>query len=108
MLPLAQQLGLGVLVMRPLGAGALVRHSPAAAELARLESFGITTWAQALLKWVLSDPRVHCAIPATSKVSRAAENARAGDPPWLDEDAREYVAWLAGPRYPEAAVASRS
>lgn len=94
-LPLAASLGLGVMVMRPLGAGKLVQSSPPAAELARLEPFGVTTWAQALLKWVVSDPRVHCAIPATSKVHRATENARAGDPPWFDEEAREYVTALA-------------
>jgi aryl-alcohol dehydrogenase-like predicted oxidoreductase len=97
-LPLAQQLGLGVLVMRPLGAGALVRNPPHAADFVRLEAFGVTTWAQALIKWVLSDARVHCAIPATSKVARAKENARAGDPPWFDEETREYVTWLAVPK----------
>ena len=95
-LPLAQQLGLGVLIMRPLGAGALVRNPPAATDLARLDQFGVTTWAQALLKWVLSDPRVHCAIPATSKVARATENARAGDPPWFDDETREYVTLAGG------------
>jgi aryl-alcohol dehydrogenase-like predicted oxidoreductase len=99
-LPLAQALGLGVLIMRPLGAGALVRQSPPASHLARLERFGVTTWAQALLKWVMSDPRVHCAIPATSKVQRATENARAGEPPWFDEETREYVASLASRRTP--------
>jgi aryl-alcohol dehydrogenase-like predicted oxidoreductase len=94
-LPLATDLGLGVLVMQPLGAGRLVRRSPPPRDLERLEKFGVRTWAQALLKWVLSEPRVHCAIPATSNVSRATENAEAGDPPWLDEEAREYVAHLA-------------
>jgi aryl-alcohol dehydrogenase-like predicted oxidoreductase len=95
-LPLAQTLGLGVLIMRPLGAGALVRSSPTASALARLQPFGVTTWAQALLKWVVSDARVHSAIPATSKVARVTENALAGNLPWFDEDARQYVSWLAG------------
>ena len=94
-LPLAEELGVGVLVMRPLGAGELVRRAPPAEELAPLAPFGVTTWAQALLKWVLSDPRVHCAIPATSRAARAAENAAAGGGPWLDADAREHVARLA-------------
>jgi aryl-alcohol dehydrogenase-like predicted oxidoreductase len=94
-LPLAEQLGLGVLVMRPLGAGALVRHAPSADDLEPLARFGVRTWAQALLKWILSDPRVHCVLPATSKAERAVENAVAGDPPWFDEETREYVARLA-------------
>jgi aryl-alcohol dehydrogenase-like predicted oxidoreductase len=95
-LPLAQQLDLGVLVMQPLGTGSLVRRSPPASDLQRLERFGVRTWAQALLKWILSDPRVHSVLPATSKKERAIENAAAGDPPWFDDEAREYVARVAG------------
>ena len=34
-------------------------------------------------------------IPATSRPERMAENAAAGDPPWLDEGARGLVAGLA-------------
>jgi aryl-alcohol dehydrogenase-like predicted oxidoreductase len=94
-LPLAQDLGLGVLVMEPLGSGSLVRRAPSARELAPLTAFGVTTWAQALLRWILSDPRVHCVIPATRRLERVAENAAAGSPPWFDDDAREYVARLA-------------
>ena len=52
--------------MQPLGVGALGRGLPAADALKPLERFGVRTWAQALLKWILSDTRVHCAIPATS------------------------------------------
>jgi aryl-alcohol dehydrogenase-like predicted oxidoreductase len=94
-LPLARDLGLGVLVMEPLGSGSLVRRAPAARALAPLERFGVRTWAQALLKWIVSDARVHCVLPATSRASRASENAAAGDPPWFDADTREYVARLA-------------
>ena len=98
-LPLAEELGLGVLVMQPLGAGSLVRRTPPARALEPLARFGVRTWAQALLKWILSDPRVHCVIPATSKRERAIENAEAGEPPWFDGEAREYVAGLTqGPR----------
>jgi hypothetical protein len=65
-LPLAEELGLGVLVMRPLGEGQLVRRRPSPAELAPLRPFGITTWGQALIKWGLSDPRVHVSLAATA------------------------------------------
>jgi aryl-alcohol dehydrogenase-like predicted oxidoreductase len=94
-LPLAAELGLGVMVMQPLGTGALPRRAPPARDLEPLAAFGVTTWAQALLKWILSDPRVHCVIPATHRLERAVENAAAGEPPWFDADTREYVARLA-------------
>jgi aryl-alcohol dehydrogenase-like predicted oxidoreductase len=94
-LPLAAKLRLGVLVMQPLGTGTLVRRSPDARELKPLERFGVRTWAQALLKWIVSDARVHAVLPATRHAARATGNAVAGDPPWFDDEAREYVARLA-------------
>jgi aryl-alcohol dehydrogenase-like predicted oxidoreductase len=94
-LPLAADLGLGVVVMRPLGEGSLMRHPPDQRDLAPLEPFGVTTWAQALLKWILSDPRCAVAIPATSRPDRMSENAAAGEPPWFGPDERAYVAKLA-------------
>ena len=94
-LPLAEELGLGVIVMVPLGSGRLVRNAPPAEELEPLGEFGVETWAQALLKFVLSDRRVGCAIPATSSPDRMRENARAGEPPWFGEEERAYVARLA-------------
>lgn len=94
-LPLAAELGLGVLVMQPLGTGKLVHRAPDPAQLAPLARFGVRTWAQALLKWIVSDTRVHAVLPATRRPERAAENAQAGGPPWFDDDAREYVARLA-------------
>src|SRR4051812_20888124 len=82
-LPLAHELGLGVLVREPLGSGALVRRMPRARILAVLKQHGIESWPHALLAWILSDPRVHCVIPATRRRERALENARAGSGPLL-------------------------
>jgi diketogulonate reductase-like aldo/keto reductase len=95
LLPLAAELGIAVIVMRPFGEGALLRRPPSASDLAPLRAFGVETWAQALLKWVLSDERVDVAIPATSRAERTAENARAGEPPWFGPDERGLVAELA-------------
>jgi predicted aldo/keto reductase-like oxidoreductase len=77
-LPLADELGLGVLLMCPLGEGQLMRRPPSPAELAPLRPFGVTTWAQALIKWGLSDLRVHVSLTATSQPGRLREDAAGG------------------------------
>lgn len=95
-LPLAQELGLGVVVMRPFGEGSLLRRVPDAADLTPLAQFGVRSWTQALLKWILSDPRCHVAIPATSRPAHMADNAAAGSPPWFGAEERALVSRLAG------------
>jgi aryl-alcohol dehydrogenase-like predicted oxidoreductase len=94
-LPLAAELGIGVLVMRPLGTGPLARQTVPADSLRALAAFGVHTWSQALLKWLLSDPRVTSVLPATSNPEHARSNALAGDPPWFGPEERAYVARLA-------------
>ena len=77
-LPLAAERGMAVLINRPFGGGGLLRRlrdrplPPWAAEI------GATSWAQLLLKFVLSQPAVTCAIPGTSRPEHMADNARAG------------------------------
>jgi diketogulonate reductase-like aldo/keto reductase len=88
LLPLAAELGVAVIVMRPLGEGSLLRRSPPAEVL---EELGVDTWPQALLKWALSDKRVDVVIPATTRPEHARANAAAGEPPWFDAQQRELV-----------------
>ena len=88
LLPLAAELGVAVIVMRPLGEGALLRRAP---EQEMLEELGVETWAQALLKWALSDERVDVVIPATRSPEHARANAGAGGPPWYDAERRRLV-----------------
>lgn len=95
-LPAAADRGLGVIVMRPFGEGNLLGRPPAPRQLAALHPFGVRTWTQALLKWILSDPRCHVAIPATSSAAHMRDNAAAGSPPWFGAEERAYVAKLAG------------
>ncbi len=89
LLPLAAELGVAVLVMRP-GAGALVARPASPGELGAL---GVHTWPQALLKWALSNVRVDVVVPATRRGERTRENA--GEPPWLDEEQRHLVERIA-------------
>jgi diketogulonate reductase-like aldo/keto reductase len=91
-LPLAEELGLGVIVMRPLGEGALVRRRVAADALAEL---GVGSWPEALLKWALSDPRVDVVIPGSGDADHVRANAAAGSPPWFDAEQRRLVENLA-------------
>jgi diketogulonate reductase-like aldo/keto reductase len=97
LLPLAVELGIRVIVMRPLGDKARLRNPPAPELLEPLRPFGVETWAQALLKWALSDERVDVVIPATSRPERTAENAKAGSAPWLGQEERALVTGLARP-----------
>jgi aryl-alcohol dehydrogenase-like predicted oxidoreductase len=74
-LPLAAELDLGVIAMRPLGGGSLLRRFDASE----------------LLKWTLADERVHVAIPATSSTRHAKANTRAGQPPWPTQSQRDEL-----------------
>jgi aryl-alcohol dehydrogenase-like predicted oxidoreductase len=95
-LPAAADRGIGVIVMRPLGQGDLARRRVSKESLAPLRPFGVTSWPQALLKWILSDARCHVAIPATANPTHMRSNAAAGNPPWFGRDERAYVEKLAG------------
>jgi diketogulonate reductase-like aldo/keto reductase len=95
LLPLAKELGVAVIVMRPLGAKAQLRNPPPAEALAPLHDFGISTWPQALLKWALSEERIDAVIPASRNPEHVRENADAGEPPWLGPEERRLVEGLA-------------
>ncbi len=91
LLPLAESLGLGVLVMSPLQDGILDRR-PSAVQLKEL---GVDSWAQAVLKWVASDPRVSTVLTATHQPDHVRENAHAGDAPLFTPEQRDLVARIA-------------
>jgi diketogulonate reductase-like aldo/keto reductase len=92
LLPLAAELGIAVIAMRPLGGSGEDRRRRVELSDADRERLGIDTWAQALLSWALADPRIDLVIPATSKPKRAAENTHVAA---FDDDRRAYVEWLA-------------
>ena len=92
LLPLAADLGIAVLVNRPFGGGGLLgrlRKRPLPEWAAEL---GVTSWAQALLKFVLGHPAVTCVIPGTGKPAHMSDNAAAGSGELPDLAMRERMA----------------
>lgn len=76
--PVAKEKGVAVIVNRPFGAGGLfgrVRGKPLPEWAAE---FDCTSWAQFFLKWIVANPAVTCAIPATSKPKHLEDNMRGG------------------------------
>lgn len=77
-LPLAQELRMGVVINRPFGGGGLFRRviskplPPWAAEI------DCQSWAQFFLKWIIAHPAVTCVIPATNNPQHMEDNMAAG------------------------------
>ena len=90
-LPLAADLGMGVIIMTPFGNGKLVRGLRRQPDIAPLREYGIRSWPQALLAWIIADERVGVVIPATSSPERVIENAQAGWLPPLPSEMRDYI-----------------
>jgi len=91
LLPAAAARNMGMIAHTPLANGRLLGGVAGALAQGSLTQFGVRTAAQAMLKWVLSDPRVTAVIPATSKQSRVGENVEAGSPPWLPDVERHRL-----------------
>ena len=78
LLPLAAERGIAVLVNRPFGGGGLLRRLRDRPLPSFAGEIGCESWGQFLLKFVLANPAVTCAIPGTGKPEHMRENARAG------------------------------
>ena len=77
LLPLAKERGIAVIVNRPFARGNLfsrVRSKPLPGWAADIDC---SSWAQVLLKFVVSHPAVTCTIPATSNVVHLRDNMNA-------------------------------
>lgn len=88
LLPLAADRGVGVLVNLPFGGGGLLRSLQPRPLPSWAAEIGCRSWAQVLLKYVISHPAVTCAIPGTSRPEHMSENAAAGRGPLPDASLR--------------------
>lgn len=79
-LPLAQELKMGVLINIPLGGrrGSLFRRVQGMPVPDWAKAFDATSWSHVFLKYVVSHPAVTAAIPGTTKVDNMRDNQGAG------------------------------
>jgi diketogulonate reductase-like aldo/keto reductase len=76
-LPLAQERRIAVIVNRPFREGDLIRQLARKPLPAWAAEAGAASWAQFILKFIISHPAVTCAIPATTRVDHVRENMAA-------------------------------
>ena len=91
LLPLAQERGMAVIVNRPFQRGALTDRLEGKPLPPWAGEIGIRTWAQFLLKFILSHPAVTTAIPATSQVAHVLENKQAAEGAMPDTTLRKLT-----------------
>ena len=89
-LPLAQELGIAVLVNRPYMSGRLFRAVGDRPLPDWARSFA-DSWGQFFLKFIVSHPAVTVAIPATSKLRHMSDNLAAGFGEMPDAATRERM-----------------
>jgi diketogulonate reductase-like aldo/keto reductase len=92
LLPLARERGVAVIINRPFAGGELLRRLRSKPLPAWAAEIGCTSWAQILLKFVISHPAVTCAIPATSRPEHMLDNLGAGRGPLPDAALRARIA----------------
>ena len=78
LLPLAPDLGIAVIINRPFAKASLFSHVRGKPLPEWVAEFDCASWAQFFLKFILAQPAVTCAIPATSKVQHLQDNLAAG------------------------------
>lgn len=94
LLPAAAHHGVATLINRPFGEGALFKIVQGKTLPAWAQEYGINSWGQFFLTFILSHPAVTCVIPATGKPDHAKDNFLAGNGPIPDEQARKKMAAL--------------
>ncbi len=92
LLPLALERGIGVIVNRPFRRGGLISQTAGSPLPGFAREIGADSWAQLLLKFILSHPAVTVAIPATTQPAHVRENKAAARGPMPDEAMRRQIA----------------
>ncbi|MCW1922609.1 aldo/keto reductase [Luteolibacter arcticus] len=92
LLPLAKDRGVAVIANRPFAGGELFKKLREKPLPGWAKEIDCESWAQVMLKFVVSHPAMTCAIPATSKVAHLRDNMKAGIGTMPDEAMRKRIA----------------
>jgi diketogulonate reductase-like aldo/keto reductase len=88
--------GVAVIVNQPFEEGAVFGAVRGKTLPPWASDYGISSWAQFFLKYILSHPAVTCVIPGTSDPKNLLDNLGAGVGPLPDEETRMRMADLIG------------
>lgn len=96
LLKTARDKGVAVIINEPFEQGALFRAVKGKDLPAWASDYGIKSWAQFFLKYILSNDAVTCVIPGTSDVKHLIDNLGAGEGRLPDDAGRKkMLEWIA-------------
>jgi diketogulonate reductase-like aldo/keto reductase len=95
LLPVAAEKGVATIINRPFGEGAWFNKMRGKNLPPWAADYGITSWSQFFLKFIIGHPAVTCVIPATSNPEHMQENCAATEGTLPDDKARaKMAAWV--------------
>ncbi|HSS28542.1 MAG TPA: aldo/keto reductase, partial [Usitatibacter sp.] len=92
LLPICKDKGVAVIANRPFAGGDLFRRLRATPLPPWAAEIDCSTWAQLMLKFIVSHPAMTCAIPASAKPEHTRDNMGAGYGRMPDEAMRKRIA----------------
>ncbi|MDQ3199358.1 MAG: aldo/keto reductase [Verrucomicrobiota bacterium] len=93
-LPMARDMGIAVIINRPFGGGGIFQVISQKPLPTWAAEFDCHSWAQFLLKWIVSHPAITCTIPATNSVKHLEDNMGANVGRLPDAKTRDRMASL--------------
>lgn len=91
LLPMAADAGVAVLINRPFEEGALFQSVRGLDLPAAAQDFGLKSWAQIFLAYVMAHPAVTCVLAATKQLRHIEDNLQAARMPALTAQQREQL-----------------
>jgi diketogulonate reductase-like aldo/keto reductase len=92
LLPLARDRGVAVIANRPFAGGDMFRRLRGKPVPGWAREIDCDSWAQLMLKFVVSHPAITCAIPASAKAEHTRDNMQGGYGRMPDAKMRESIA----------------